>query len=97
MIDPYPAGSGHVWQPGQSRLYLMNTQSFYPTLIPEDPALAPPVAGTTFNRWRARQQQHPCPSLTDDERAELAALGSRRTSPAAPCTAATCAAPSRNC
>ena len=40
VIDPYPAGPGHVWQPGQSRLYLMNTQSFYPTVIPEDPDLA---------------------------------------------------------
>jgi hypothetical protein len=77
VIDPYPAGPGHVWQPGQSRLYLMNTQSFYPTVIPEDPRLAPPVAGTTFDRWRARQQREPMPSLTPDERSELAALGSR--------------------
>ncbi|MCP9001600.1 FAD/NAD(P)-binding protein [Pseudarthrobacter sp. RMG13] len=77
VIDPYPAGPGHVWQPGQSRLYLMNTQSFYPTVIPEDPRLAPPVAGTTFDRWRARQQREPMPALTLDERSELAALGSR--------------------
>ncbi|MGH7752321.1 MAG: FAD/NAD(P)-binding protein, partial [Gemmatimonadales bacterium] len=39
VVDPFPAGAGHVWQPGQSRLYLMNTQSFYPTLIPEEPGL----------------------------------------------------------
>lgn len=77
VIDPYPAGPGHVWQPGQSRLYLMNTQSFYPTVIPEDPMLAPPVAGTTFDRWRARQQAEPLPSLSPDEVAELAALDSR--------------------
>lgn len=77
VIDPYPAGSGHVWQPDQSRLYLMNTQSFYPTLIPEDPRLAKPLAGTTFDRWRVRQQTDPLPSLTPDERSELAALGSR--------------------
>ena len=77
VIDPYPAGPGHVWQPGQSRLYLMNTQSFYPTVIPEDPRLAPPVAGTTFDRWRARQQREPMPALTLEERSELAALGSR--------------------
>ncbi|WP_163167948.1 FAD/NAD(P)-binding protein [Arthrobacter sp. Alg241-R88] len=74
VIDPYPAGPGHVWQPGQSRLFLMNTQSFYPTLIPEDPALAPPVAGTTFDRWRARQQKDPAPSLSEEELAELAVL-----------------------
>ncbi|MGF9649894.1 FAD/NAD(P)-binding protein [Pseudarthrobacter oxydans] len=74
VIDPYPAGPGHVWQPGQSRLFLMNTQSFYPTLIPEDPALAPPVAGSTFDQWRARQQKDPAPSLSEEELAELAVL-----------------------
>jgi uncharacterized NAD(P)/FAD-binding protein YdhS len=77
IIDPFTAGPGHVWQPGQSRLYLMNTQSFYPTVIPEDPRLAPPVAGTTFDLWRARQQRNPLPSLTAEERSELACLGSR--------------------
>ncbi|MDQ1595800.1 MAG: hypothetical protein QOH40_2356 [Arthrobacter pascens] len=77
VIDPHPAGPGHVWQPGQSRLYLMNTQSFYPTLVPEDPQLAPPLAGTTFDRWRERQQQDPLPTLTDEERAELAVLEAR--------------------
>lgn len=76
VVDPYPAGAGRVWQPGQSRLFLMNTQSFYPTLIPEDPALPAPVAGTTFDQWRIRQQRNPLPSLTGDERAELAVLGS---------------------
>jgi hypothetical protein len=76
VIDPYPAGPGHVWQPQQSRLYLMNTQSFYPTLIPQDPSLAAPVAGTTFDQWRAGQQAQPSPSLTADERAELAVLQS---------------------
>jgi hypothetical protein len=76
VVDPYPAGAGRVWQPGQSRLFLMNTQSFYPTLIPEDPALPAPVAGTTFDQWRLRQQRDPLPSLTEDERAELAVLGS---------------------
>ena len=76
VIDPFPAGPGHVWQPGQSRLYLMNTQSFYPTLVPEDAGLAAPVAGTTFDRWRTAQQQNPLPGLSDEERAELAVLGS---------------------
>ena len=74
VIDPYPAGPGHVWQPGQSRLFLMNTQSFYPTVIPEDPDLAPPLAGHTFDRWRELQREQPHPSLTAEERAELAGL-----------------------
>lgn len=76
VVDPHPAGAGRVWQPGQSRLFLMNTQSFYPTLIPEDPELPAPVAGITFDQWRIRQQRNPLPSLTGDERAELAVLGS---------------------
>lgn len=75
VIDPYPAGPGHVWQPGQSRLYLMNTQSFYPTLVPEDPELAPPLAGHTFDQWRELQQGHPQPALTDEERDEVSRLG----------------------
>lgn len=75
VVDPYPAGPGHVWQPGQSRLFLMNTQSFYPTLIPEDPTLPAALAGSTFERWRQGQQLDPLPSLTGEERAELAVLG----------------------
>lgn len=75
VIDPYPAGPGHVWQPGQSRLYLMNTQSFYPTVIPEDRELAPPLAGRTFDQWREVQQHNPQPSLTDEERTEVSRLG----------------------
>jgi hypothetical protein len=55
----------------------MNTQSFYPTVIPEDPELAAPVAGSTFDQWRAAQQDHPLDSLTGDERAELSGLGSQ--------------------
>ncbi|MFE4229391.1 FAD/NAD(P)-binding protein [Arthrobacter sp. NPDC056886] len=74
VIDPYPAGPGHVWQPGQSRLYLMNTQSFYPTVVPEDPELAPPLAGHTFDQWRELQQSHPRPALTDEERGEVSGL-----------------------
>jgi hypothetical protein len=75
VIDPYPAGPGHVWQPGQSRLYLMNTQSFYPTVVPEDPEIAQQLAGHTFDRWRELQQRHPHPSLTAQERHELSGLG----------------------
>jgi uncharacterized NAD(P)/FAD-binding protein YdhS len=76
VIDPYPPGAGHVWQPGQSRLYLMNTQSFYPTLIPDDPELAAPLAGGTFDQWREAQQRRPLPSLSHEDRTELATLGS---------------------
>lgn len=76
VVDPYPAGPGHVWQPDQSRLYLMNTQSFYPTLIPEDERLAPPLAGGSFEQWRGEQRSLGGPGLSAEERAELAALAS---------------------
>lgn len=76
VVDPYPAGPGHVWQPGQSRLFLMNTQSFYPTVVPEDPDLARPLAGHTFDRWRELQREHPHPGLTAEECAELSELAS---------------------
>lgn len=74
VVDPYPAGPGHVWQPGQSRLYLMNTQSFYPTIVPQDPELAPPLAGHTFDRWRELQRRGPQAPLTAEERAAEAPL-----------------------
>ncbi|WP_284753439.1 FAD/NAD(P)-binding protein [Arthrobacter sp. efr-133-R2A-120] len=76
VVDPYPAGPGHVWQPEQSRLYLMNTQSFYPTLIPEDERLAPPLGGGSFEQWRAEQRSVGGHGLSAEERAELAALAS---------------------
>ncbi|MGA8787552.1 MAG: FAD/NAD(P)-binding protein, partial [Paenarthrobacter sp.] len=75
VVDPFPAGSGHVWQPEQSRLYLMNTQSFYPTLIPEDPLLAPPLAGGSFDQWREARRRDGA-GLNDAEKAELATLES---------------------
>lgn len=75
VVDPYPAGSGHVWQPEQSRLYLMNTQSFYPTLIPEDSGLAAPLAGGSFDQWREARRRDGA-GLNDAEKAELATLES---------------------
>lgn len=75
VVDPYPAGSGHVWQPEQSRLYLMNTQSFYPTLIPEDSGLAAPLAGGSFDQWREARRRDGA-GLNDAEMAELATLES---------------------
>ena len=75
VVDPYPAGAGHVWQPEQSRLYLMNTQSFYPTLIPEEPGLAAPLAGGSFDQWREARRRDGM-GLNDAEKAELATLDS---------------------
>lgn len=58
LVDPFEPGAGHVWRRGQSRLYLMNTQSFFPTLIPDQGVSAPPLAGMSFNRWRELLHQN---------------------------------------
>ncbi|MGV2854483.1 FAD/NAD(P)-binding protein [Glutamicibacter sp. AGC13] len=35
VFDPFPPGSGHVWNPKQSEHFLMNTPSSFPTVAPE--------------------------------------------------------------
>jgi hypothetical protein len=80
VYDPYPAGPGKVWRTGQPRLFLMNTQSFYPTLIPSEPGLAPPLAGGSFDEWRAAQRSAidaGTSALDSEEQAELKDLESR--------------------
>lgn len=74
LIDPFAPGAGHVWRTEQSRLYLMNTQSFFPTLIPDQGVDAPPVAGCTFNQWRAVQLDTPWSGLSEGDRQELEGL-----------------------
>ncbi|MDJ0354790.1 FAD/NAD(P)-binding protein [Paenarthrobacter sp. PH39-S1] len=74
LIDPYPAGPGHVWRTDQSPLYLMNTPSFFPTLIPDQAMSAVPLTGGSFDDWRRQQRSLPDSDLTAAETAELAAL-----------------------
>ncbi|WP_269208940.1 FAD/NAD(P)-binding protein [Rothia kristinae] len=70
LVDPFPPGAGHVWRTDQSRLYLMNTPAFFPTVVPSDrtlataegptpPAPVPAVAGLTFARWRQLLAEDP--------------------------------------
>ncbi|MET4002053.1 hypothetical protein ABIB48_000762 [Arthrobacter sp. UYCu511] len=75
LIDPFPPGAGHVWRTEQSRLYLMNTQSFFPTLIPDQGVSAPALAACSFNQWREIQQHTPWERLSGGDKAELAVLG----------------------
>lgn len=79
VYDPFRPGPGKVWRAGQPRLFLMNTQAFYPTLIPSEPGLAPPLAGGSFDEWRAAQREAidsgTC-SLDAEEQAELKGLES---------------------
>ncbi|MFI5084858.1 MAG: FAD/NAD(P)-binding protein [Actinomycetales bacterium] len=74
MIDPFPAGPGHVWRTDQSRLYLMNTQSFYPTLVPDTGLEPGAYAGTSFEGWRSAKRESPDDTLTGAESDELASL-----------------------
>ncbi|WP_026556844.1 FAD/NAD(P)-binding protein [Arthrobacter sp. 35W] len=76
LVDPYPAGPGHVWRTDQSRLYLMNTQSFFPTLIPGHAPAAPPLLGSSFDAWRRGQREDPSPELSTADKTELVGLES---------------------
>ncbi|GAB3271369.1 FAD/NAD(P)-binding protein [Sinomonas notoginsengisoli] len=79
VYDPFRPGPGRVWRTDQPRLFLMNTPSFYPTLIPSEPGLAAPLAGSTFDEWRACQREAieagTC-ALGPEEQAELKGLES---------------------
>ncbi|PYI69929.1 hypothetical protein CVV68_01860 [Arthrobacter livingstonensis] len=74
LVDPFPPGPGHVWRTEQSRLYLMNTQAFFPTLIPDQGVAAAPLAGCSFNQWREAMRATPDHTLSGGDRTELAAL-----------------------
>ncbi|WP_051298914.1 FAD/NAD(P)-binding protein [Arthrobacter castelli] len=77
LIDPYPPGAGHVWRPGQSRHFLMNTPSLFPTLSPGTMFDAAPVAGLSFEQWRQQLLQggpDERVGLSDDDVKELAGL-----------------------
>ncbi len=74
LVDPFPPGPGHVWRTDQSRLFLMNTQAFFPTLVPDQGVTAQPLAGCSFNEWRHTQRTDPDATLSVGDRTELAAL-----------------------
>lgn len=89
VVDPFPPGPGHVWRTDQSRHFLMNTPSFFPTVVPTDATLATVPAGSgfpppipalrdlSFDRWRAEVAADPASSLvglSDEDREELGAL-----------------------
>ncbi|MBG6190462.1 hypothetical protein IWX64_001402 [Arthrobacter sp. CAN_A212] len=78
LIDPELPGPGHVWRPDQSRLFLMNTPSLFPSVVPVGRAadgLVPSVVDRSFNDWRTEMTTAPAPSLSSGDREELARLG----------------------
>lgn len=78
LVDPFPPGAGHVWQPGQSRLFLMNTPCLFPTVVPApgtDHVGPEPTAGMTFEAWRTEVAKGRIPEVPADDRDEAAALG----------------------
>lgn len=78
LIDPELPGPGHVWRPDQSRLFLMNTPSLFPSVVPVGSAadgLTPSVVDRSFNDWRTEMTATPAPSLSEGDREELAQLG----------------------
>lgn len=90
LVDPFPPGPGHVWRTDQSRLFLMNTPSFFPTVVPADATIAsaptdgscphpvPAVRGLTFESWRQRickDESFPLIGLSDEDLDEVRRLG----------------------
>ncbi|NJC21181.1 putative NAD(P)/FAD-binding protein YdhS [Arthrobacter pigmenti] len=79
VVEPYEPGPGHVWRPDQSRHFLMNTPALFPTVVPVGEAAsgrAPSLVPVCFDGWRQRMLVSPDESLSDEDRAELAALTS---------------------
>lgn len=57
IVDPFEPGAGRVWRTSQSELYLMNTPSFFPTVVPDQGVAMPSPIGLSFDAWR--EQFHP--------------------------------------
>lgn len=51
VFDPFEPGAGRVWSTAQSRLFLMNTPSVFPTVAPE--RTQDHEAGLSFEQWRS--------------------------------------------
>lgn len=79
LIDPYSPGSGHVWRTDQSRHFLMNTPSLFPTVVPVGQAAAeraPSPVPVSFDDWRRLMDRAPDGRLSDDDHEELQSLTS---------------------
>lgn len=50
VFDQFDPGAGRVWSTAQSRLFLMNTPSAFPTVAPE--RTHPDQPGLSFEQWR---------------------------------------------
>ncbi len=78
LVDPELPGPGHVWRPDQSRLFLMNTPSLFPTVVPVGQAaggVVQSIVECSFDDWRVQMTTDPHPSLSDADRDEVARLG----------------------
>lgn len=81
LVDPYPPGPGHVWQPDQPRVFLMNTPSLFPTVVPDAGTgagglEAEPVTGMSFDVWREAVAAGSIEGMPEQDRKEAAALTS---------------------
>ena len=70
VFDQFEPGAGRVWSTAQSRLFLMNTPSVFPTVAPE--RTDPDEPGLSFEQWRASGGDGAL--LSTVEAQELAAL-----------------------
>lgn len=80
VVEPHEPGPGHIWRTDQSRLFLMNTPSLYPTVVPVGPpaeGVAASPVGISFDEWRLRVNEGQVPGLPDADLDECARLASR--------------------
>ncbi|MBG6217948.1 hypothetical protein IWX75_002416 [Arthrobacter sp. CAN_A6] len=78
VIDPFEPGPGHVWRTDQSRLFLMNTPSRFPTVVPVgNAAQALPASSVhlSFDQWREIAASGALSELPADDAAEARSLG----------------------
>ncbi|MFB4295069.1 FAD/NAD(P)-binding protein [Actinomadura sp. NTSP31] len=70
VVDPYPPGGGHVWQPGQPGHLLMNTVAAGTTLFTDDSVrcAGPIVPGPSLYEWARRiaRDGHRDPAVRDE-------------------------------
>ncbi|MHA7263183.1 FAD/NAD(P)-binding protein [Arthrobacter sp. TMN-37] len=79
VVDPFDPGPGHVWRTDQSRLFLMNTPSLFPTVVPVGEAAAavpPSPVPVDFDSWRRLAAVGGVDGLTAAETAEAGRVGS---------------------
>ncbi|MFC3298241.1 FAD/NAD(P)-binding protein [Arthrobacter agilis] len=80
VVEPFEPGPGHIWRTDQSRLFLMNTPSLYPTVVPvhsDREGVAEAPVALSFDDWRRQAGDGAIPGMSPEDLAEIKGLTSR--------------------